>query len=128
MSWQTYVDDHLVGTGVVTKAGIYNLQGEEWATSPDFLSAEEVARVAGGFATDVDIAAHFGGSTSLMGSNTMFVSGDESEMVFMQRSNSFFFFKCSTCIIAAHSADGILRRACRATAEKLADYLKKQGV
>jgi hypothetical protein len=50
-----------------------------WATSPEFLSVEEVARVAGGFAADVDIAAHFGGSTSLMGSYTLFVSGDESD-------------------------------------------------
>ena len=128
MSWQAYVDDQLVGTGVVTKAGIYDLQGEEWATSPDFLSHEEMAHVAGGFATDVDIAAHFGGSTSLMGSYTMFVSGDESEMVFMQQSNCFFFFKCSTCIIAAHSTDGITGSQCRATAGKLVDYLKKQGV
>jgi tRNA(Arg) A34 adenosine deaminase TadA len=34
MSWQSYVDDHLVGSGNVTKAAIVGLDGNVWAQSP----------------------------------------------------------------------------------------------
>ncbi|KAG9090145.1 hypothetical protein FRC06_001198 [Ceratobasidium sp. 370] len=36
MSWQTYVDTNLVGSGKVTKAAILGQQGGVWATSPGF--------------------------------------------------------------------------------------------
>lgn len=37
MSWQAYVDTNLVGTGAVTQAGIYGLNGGGvWASSPGF--------------------------------------------------------------------------------------------
>ena len=36
MSWQAYVDSNLVGTGTVTAAGIYDLQGNPWAYSAGF--------------------------------------------------------------------------------------------
>jgi profilin len=43
MSWQSYVDDQLLGTGKIAKAAIYGHDGVLWATSPDFsLSKEEV--------------------------------------------------------------------------------------
>ena len=34
MSWQAYVDDHLVATGKVAKAAIIGLNGAPWAQSP----------------------------------------------------------------------------------------------
>lgn len=37
MSWQAYVDTNLVGTGFVSQAGIYGLNGGGvWAASPGF--------------------------------------------------------------------------------------------
>lgn len=36
MSWQTYVDTNLVGTGKVQKAAIFGLDGAQWATSAGF--------------------------------------------------------------------------------------------
>ena len=36
MSWQAYVDSNLVATGMVTAAGIYDLQGNPWAYSAGF--------------------------------------------------------------------------------------------
>ncbi|KIO32638.1 hypothetical protein M407DRAFT_241333 [Tulasnella calospora MUT 4182] len=48
MSWQTYVDTNLVGTGKVSKAAIVGQQGGVWATSPGFtLSQEEQNAVVG---------------------------------------------------------------------------------
>jgi len=36
MSWQEYVDKNLVGTGQVTKAGIYGHKGTLWAKTESF--------------------------------------------------------------------------------------------
>lgn len=37
MSWQAYVDTNLVGTGSVSQAGIYGINGGgQWAASPGF--------------------------------------------------------------------------------------------
>ena len=36
MSWQAYVDDQLVGTGMVNKACIIGLNGGVWAQSHGF--------------------------------------------------------------------------------------------
>jgi hypothetical protein len=36
MSWQSYVDTNLVGSGQITAAGIYDLVGNPWAYSAGF--------------------------------------------------------------------------------------------
>lgn len=36
MSWQAYVDNNLIGSGQITQAGIYGIQGGQWAASPNF--------------------------------------------------------------------------------------------
>ncbi|KAF8192911.1 profilin [Pholiota molesta] len=36
MSWQTYVDTNLVGTGKIAKAAVLGQQGGVWAASPGF--------------------------------------------------------------------------------------------
>ncbi|KAJ3078649.1 profilin, required for normal timing of actin polymerization in response to thermal stress [Quaeritorhiza haematococci] len=36
MSWQSYVDSNLVGTGKIAKAAIHGLDGTAWATSAGF--------------------------------------------------------------------------------------------
>ncbi len=36
MSWQTYVDSNLVGSGAISKAAIVGLDGNTWATSAGF--------------------------------------------------------------------------------------------
>lgn len=36
MSWQSYVDSNLLGTGSVQKAAIFGLDGSQWAISSGF--------------------------------------------------------------------------------------------
>ena len=36
MSWQSYVDDHLLGTGDVTQGAICGTDGSMWAASAGF--------------------------------------------------------------------------------------------
>ena len=48
MSWQAYVDSNLLASGMVTAAGIYDLQGNPWAYSAGFAAqVAEVAAVSG---------------------------------------------------------------------------------
>ncbi|RCH77741.1 profilin, required for normal timing of actin polymerization in response to thermal stress, partial [Rhizopus stolonifer] len=50
MSWQSYVDSNLVGTGNVSQASIFGLNGGVWATSPGFqLQPSEVSKIIEGF-------------------------------------------------------------------------------
>lgn len=45
MSWQAYVDDHMLGElpngGELTKAAIFSHEGDLWASSPGFPAIEE---------------------------------------------------------------------------------------
>ncbi|KAF8347597.1 profilin [Amanita rubescens] len=50
MSWQSYVDTNLVGSGKVTQAAILGQQGGVWATSKGFqLSTEEQKAIVNAF-------------------------------------------------------------------------------
>ncbi|KAI0049320.1 profilin [Auriscalpium vulgare] len=50
MSWQTYVDENLVGSGKVSRAAILGRQGGVWATTSGYtLSPEEQKAVLGAF-------------------------------------------------------------------------------
>ncbi|KAF8962107.1 profilin [Flammula alnicola] len=52
MSWQTYVDTNLVGTGKIAKAAVLGLQGGVWASSPGFtISPEEQKAIVSGFSS-----------------------------------------------------------------------------
>jgi len=44
MSWQSYVDDHLIASGAVTKAAIVGVGGETWATSAGFSVSDTEAK------------------------------------------------------------------------------------
>lgn len=44
MSWQSYVDNSLVGTGKVQKAAIFGLDGSPWASSPGFSVSQPEAQ------------------------------------------------------------------------------------
>lgn len=49
MSWQSYVDDQLVGTGNVTGAAIIGHDGNVWASKGLELKAGEGAKLVAGF-------------------------------------------------------------------------------
>ncbi|CAG8569692.1 27900_t:CDS:2 [Dentiscutata erythropus] len=45
MSWQTYIDEQLLGTGKISKAGIYGHDGTLWAGSPNFSPKPEEVKI-----------------------------------------------------------------------------------
>lgn len=58
MSWQSYVDSNMVGTGACTHAAIIGLDGNTWATSAGFaVSAAEGKAMVAGFSNSQPLAA-----------------------------------------------------------------------
>jgi profilin len=54
MSWQTYVDTNLVGTGSVTKAAIVGHDGGSWAASAGFaVGADEAKSLVAAFSVRI---------------------------------------------------------------------------
>ena len=126
MSWQAYVDSNLVATGMVTAAGIYDLQGNPWAYSAGF--AAQVAEVAA-------VSAHFAPAglaatgATVAGVKYMFVRGEENEVIQCKKgAEGVYFYRCNTCIIVAHHDDKVQPGNCLATVAKLGDFLKESGI
>ncbi|KAK0544068.1 profilin, required for normal timing of actin polymerization in response to thermal stress [Tilletia horrida] len=58
MSWQTYVDSNLVGSGHISKAAILGLKGGVWAASPGFdIKPDEQKTVISGFTNPESVQA-----------------------------------------------------------------------
>ncbi|KAJ1966115.1 profilin, required for normal timing of actin polymerization in response to thermal stress [Dipsacomyces acuminosporus] len=69
MSWQPYVDNNLVGSGKITQAAIYGLDGGVWAQSPNFpLTTDEFQKINAGFSDNNSLLASgvFIGGTKYM--------------------------------------------------------------
>ena len=129
MSWQAYVDTNLVASGMVTQAGIYDLQGNPWAytQSPPF--AAQVAEVAA-------ISAHFADPNKLAGTGAviagvkyMYVRGEENSEIYVKKGNTgVCFYRCNTCIIVAYHDDKIQPGSCSSATAKLAEFLKENNI
>merc|ERR1712060_813761 len=75
MSWQAYVDDNLVKSGMVKAAGIYDLNGNPWAYSAGFAAqVAEVGTVSAAMAKDPLSLAQTG--VTIAGVKYLFVRGD----------------------------------------------------
>ena len=126
MSWQAYVDANLVGTGAVTQAGIYDLQGNPWAytQSPPFAAQiAEVAAVSAHCAAPSGLAAT---GVTIAGVKYMYVSGEENTEIYAKKGNEgVAFYRCNTCILVAYHNDKIQPGQCRTVLAKLGDFLKE---
>ncbi len=129
MSWQAYVDTNLVGTGTVTQAGIYDLQGNPWAytQSPPFAAqVAEIAAVSAHFAMPAGLAAT---GAVIAGVKYMFVRGEENSEIYVKNgATGVTFYRCNTCIIVGYHDDKIQPGQCASTVCKLGDFLKEQGI
>ena len=98
---RAYVDSNLVGTGMVTSAGIYDLQGNPWAYSAGFAAqVAEVNSVSAAMAADPTALAASG--VVVAGVKYMFVSGDANEVYVKKGNGGGVFAKCNTCITVGY--------------------------
>jgi len=128
MSWQAYVDTNLLASGMVTAAGIYDLQGNPWAYSAGFAAqVAEVAAVSGHMHTG-DPSGLAGTGIVVAGVKYMFVSGSAEEVYGKKGNDGVVFCKCNTCILVGYHNDKVQPGQCRSTVGKLADFLKESGI
>merc|ERR1712146_198668 len=84
--------------GMVTAAGIYDLQGNPWAYSAGFAAqVAEVAAVSAHFAAPSGLAAT---GATIAGVKYMFVRGEENAEIYVKKgATGVIFYRCNTCII-----------------------------
>ena len=125
MSWQSYVDDHLVATGQVKHAALLGHDGNVWAKSQEFPAAEDqVKNIATNFSSPGKFQA---GGLHLGGVKYMFLSNNEKVMRFKKGTNGVHVFKTTKAYIIALYEEPTLAEQCAQVTEKLGEYLISVG-
>ena len=121
MSWQAYVDDHLVATGQVKHAAIIGHDGSIWAKSAAFPgAANEVKNIATNFSSPGTFQA---GGLHLGGTKYMFLSNNDKTLRFKKGTNGVHVFKTSQAYIIALYEEPTVAEQCAQVTEKLGEYL-----
>ncbi|XP_019629077.1 PREDICTED: profilin isoform X3 [Branchiostoma belcheri] len=121
MSWQQYVDQHLVATQCVTMAAICGLDGSIWAKSSGLeLSQDEVAALARSFSKDEVLAAN---GIRIGGTKYIYLSGDDKLIRGKKDRQGVHIVKTKTAMVMALYAEPILPEQCAVVVEKLGDWL-----
>ncbi|WVF66789.1 hypothetical protein IAT40_001531 [Kwoniella sp. CBS 6097] len=123
MSWQAYVDDHLVGTGKVSKAAILGKQGGVWAASSGYnLSQQEQdAVVKTAFGQPDQIRAN---GITLSGFKFMCIQANPDEVIGRKGERGVFIIPTTQAILVAEYDAPVSAGEANVIVTKLADYLK----
>ncbi|KAF9168422.1 profilin, required for normal timing of actin polymerization in response to thermal stress [Actinomortierella ambigua] len=126
MSWQAYVDDNLVGTGKVSKAGIYGLDGTKWASSAGYEpSGEEVKALIAGIK---DPSTLYANGVYLEGTKHVVLRTTPGESVYVRKDNTgATVVMTNQCILVGHFDENTQPGPSTVVVEGLADYLKGVG-
>ncbi|KAG0307799.1 profilin, required for normal timing of actin polymerization in response to thermal stress [Dissophora globulifera] len=126
MSWQAYVDNNLVGSGKVTKAAIFGLDGSLWATSSDFkVGGAEVQKLVAAFDDVSDIAAN---GLHLEGTKFVFLrKGTENSIYARSGATGVACVKTGKAVLVGYYNETIQGGDCNTVVEGLADYLVGVG-
>jgi len=125
MSWQSYVDNQLVGTHIIAKGAIVGLDGNTWATSPGFtVTPAEGAALAALFNTPANA---FGSGITVGGVKYLTLKADNRSIYGKKGTAGVCTVKTGQCIIIGVYGDGAQPGAAANTVEKLADYLIENG-
>ncbi|KAL9230359.1 hypothetical protein vseg_005722 [Gypsophila vaccaria] len=130
MSWQTYVDDHLmcdVDGQRLSSAAIVGLDGNVWAQSPDFpqLKPEEVSAILKDFDEPGSLAPtgmHLGGA------KYMIIQGEPGVVIRGKKgAGGVTVKKTSQCMLFGIYEEPMAPGQCNTVVERLGDYLMEQG-
>eukprot|EP00291_Cryptomonas_curvata_P014874 CAMPEP_0172151842 /NCGR_PEP_ID=MMETSP1050-20130122/476_1 /TAXON_ID=233186 /ORGANISM="Cryptomonas curvata, Strain CCAP979/52" /LENGTH=126 /DNA_ID=CAMNT_0012820037 /DNA_START=70 /DNA_END=450 /DNA_ORIENTATION=+ len=123
MSWQSYVDDQLLGTGHVHSASIVGLDGSLWATSSNLqLSASEQSAIATAAANPSSV---LGGKITLKGENFMVLRADDSAIYCRKGNEGACICKTNQAVIIGIFGENQQAGQCNMVVEKLGDYLRE---
>ncbi|KAI9475732.1 MAG: profilin [Benjaminiella poitrasii] len=125
MSWQAYVDNNLVGTGQVSQAAIYGLNGGEWAKSAGFqVKPSEVQEIIGAFSNADYVRAN---GVHVNGVKYLLLRADERSIYGKKNSDGVCIVKTSQAFLVGTYKEGIQPGNCTKIVEGLADYLISTG-
>jgi profilin len=125
MSWQEYVDSHLVGTGHVKKAMIIGLDGSTWATSAGFsIKPDEAKKLIQAFSDPSQALAN---GIVLAGTKYMTLRADNRSVYGKKGATGFCAVKTNQAVLISAYDETIQPGQAANTTEKLADYLIENG-
>ena len=133
MSWQTYVDDHLLcelpNGGQLTHAAIVGLDGGVWAQSDSFpaISSEEVEKITKGFDDQGPLAQR---GLYIGGLKYMVIAGEEGAVIRGRKSpaGGVTIKKTASAMVFGIYTEGVQPGDVNTVVENLGDYLLGQGI
>jgi profilin len=125
MSWQSYVDDQLIGTKVVTDALICGHDGNIWAASPKLQATPQELKKMIDSIGNSDVLAPSG--VVLGGMKYMYLSGTDRVIRAKKDKSGIHVMKTTQAVIVARYDDPIMPEQCATVTEKLGDYLISMG-
>ncbi|KAF9153931.1 hypothetical protein BG015_002300 [Linnemannia schmuckeri] len=125
MSWQSYVDNNLVGTGKVAKGAIFGLDGSLWATSSNFsVSAAEAKKLIAAFDDVNDIAAN---GLYLEGTKYVYLRTVGDSIYARNGATGITAVKTKQCVLVGFYNENQQAGDCNGVVESVATYLKESG-
>jgi len=125
MSWQSYVDDQLIATKVVTNALICGHDGNIWATSPGIQATPAELKKVIDSIGNPDVLAPSG--VLIGGIKYMYLSGTDKVIRAKKDKAGLHIMKTQQAVILTRYEDPIMPEQCATVTEKLGDYLISVG-
>eukprot|EP00043_Microstomoeca_roanoka_P001408 m.32516 g.32516 ORF g.32516 m.32516 type:complete len:129 (-) comp10799_c0_seq1:787-1173(-) len=127
MSWQSYVDQNLIGTGKVSKAAIHGHDGNPWATSSGFnVTADEVKALMRCFDDQTPL---YQTGIVLGGNKYMFLRANPGRSLMGRKGGDAgcIVVKTNQAVLVGVYEGGLQGGDCNLVVENLADYLVNNG-
>eukprot|EP00897_Mesotaenium_endlicherianum_P002338 jgi/Mesen1/2131/ME000152S01222 len=132
MSWQSYVDDHLMcelpHKGTLKSAAIVGLDGNVWAQSAEFpaMTAQEASNIVGAFNDPADLAMS---GLRIGGEKYMVIQGEAGRVIRGKKGESgVTIMKTNGALIFGIYDKPTSHGDCNIVVENLGDYLVGQGI
>lgn len=125
MSWQSYVDDHLINTGKVQKAAILGLAGGVWAKSAGYeLNVQEQKAAVEAFKNPDNVRAS---GIRLAGQKFFTLTADQRSIYGKKQADGCILVKTKQAVLVAEYVAPTQQAEAVPIVEKLADYLISVG-
>ncbi|KAK7469032.1 profilin, required for normal timing of actin polymerization in response to thermal stress [Stygiomarasmius scandens] len=125
MSWQSYIDTNLVGSGRINKAAILGLQGGVWAASAGYtLSAEEQKAIVNAFSNPSTVMAS---GLKLAGKKFLGLRATEDSIYLKQGGSGAVLRKTKQAVLVGEYEPPTQAGEATPIVENLGDYLVSTG-
>ncbi|KAB8258130.1 profilin crystallized from sodium formate [Aspergillus pseudonomiae] len=126
MSWQSYVDTSLVGSGHIDKAAIFSGGGDNiWASTPGFsVTPAEIQSLITGFS---DASSLHSNGVDLAGEKYQVVTANANTISGKKGTEGVYACKTNQVVVVAHSPDGVVHEQAARVVQALGEYLNGLG-